>query len=197
MCVLSHTVKALHLFRCSKHCLVVKTILNKQIIRNEIKTNNNPWQFLRYKRVSNWRPFLVNKADNAEVLTPAPVLIDQVSPIRGTRSSTWSTGGAYTRLFRYPHRKKRRGLSSGDLAGHGTGPRWPIHLSPNVAVSCCLARWLKCAVAPSFLNYSMSLCVLQAAPLPITLAGCLQKIPCNLHLLSDLARHVDRVVCCE
>ena len=32
MCVLSHTVKALHLFRCSKHCLVVTTILNKQTI---------------------------------------------------------------------------------------------------------------------------------------------------------------------
>ena len=30
MCVLSHTVKTLHLFRHSKHCLVVTTILNKQ-----------------------------------------------------------------------------------------------------------------------------------------------------------------------
>ena len=30
MCVLSHTVKALRLFRRSKHCLVVTTILNKQ-----------------------------------------------------------------------------------------------------------------------------------------------------------------------
>ena len=56
MCVLSHTVKALHLFRRSKQCLVVTTILNKQTNKQkETKpiTNNNPWQFLRYKRASN------------------------------------------------------------------------------------------------------------------------------------------------
>ena len=41
MCVLSHTVKMLHLFRRSKHCLVVTTILNKQTIRNKTKPNNN------------------------------------------------------------------------------------------------------------------------------------------------------------
>ena len=41
MCMLSHTAKALHLFRRSKRCLVVTTILNKQTIRNKTKTNNN------------------------------------------------------------------------------------------------------------------------------------------------------------
>ena len=41
MCVLSHTVKALHLFRRSKYCLVVTTILNKQK-ETKPKTNNNP-----------------------------------------------------------------------------------------------------------------------------------------------------------
>ena len=75
MCVLSQTVKTLHLFR---RCLVVTTILNKQTIRNKTKTNNNPWQFLHYKRSSKWRPLLVNKAGNAEELTAAPGLIDQV-----------------------------------------------------------------------------------------------------------------------
>ena len=38
MCVLSHTVKTLHLFHRTKHCLVVTIILNKQTIRNKTKT---------------------------------------------------------------------------------------------------------------------------------------------------------------
>ena len=63
MCVLSHTTKTLHSFRCSKHCFVVATILNKQIIRNKTKTNNNP------SSKQSWQ---------VEALTPAPVLIDQV-----------------------------------------------------------------------------------------------------------------------
>ena len=39
-----------------------------------------------------------------------------------------SPGVSYTRLFMGPHKKKSRGVKSGDLGGQGTGPPRPIHL---------------------------------------------------------------------
>ena len=39
-----------------------------------------------------------------------------------------SPGVSYTRLLMCPHKKKSRGVKSGDLGGQGTGPPRPIHL---------------------------------------------------------------------
>jgi hypothetical protein len=48
--------------------------------------------------------------------------------------SSMSVGGSLWKIsFRCPQRKKSRGLRSGDLAGHDTGPPRPSHLSGNYA----------------------------------------------------------------
>ena len=99
-------------------CLVVTTILNKQTIRNKTKTNNNHWQFLRYKRASKWPPLLVNKAGNAEALTAAPALIDQV----------WY-GWRYSRQQSVEDRL--RGLQVWHTLGHGCAK----------VAHCVTARW--------------------------------------------------------
>ena len=101
-------------------------------------------------------PFLYTKLVMQKHWLPHPGVVRmmlQLSTIRGRSSSTWSTGVVYTRAFRCPYRTKSRGLRSGDLAGHGTVPRWPFHLSPNVTINCYFSRWLKCAGAPSCWNH--------------------------------------------
>ena len=70
---------------------------------------------------------------NNERWTRAIILgLSDMSPAANTilaiKDYTDSPGVSCTRLFIGPHKKKSRGVESGDLGGQGTGPPRPIHL---------------------------------------------------------------------
>ena len=70
---------------------------------------------------------------NNERWTRATILgLSDMSPAATTilaiKDCSDSPGVSYTRLFMGPHKKKSRGVKSGDLGGQGTGPPRPIHL---------------------------------------------------------------------
>ena len=49
----------------------------------------------------------------------------KVSLIRCISSSVLLTGNVYTRVFTKPHRKKSRGVISGECSGHGVSAAMP------------------------------------------------------------------------
>ena len=64
----------------------------------------------------------------------------------------WSmslTGVAFTLFLTYPHRKKSRGVRSGDLRGQAWGPSLPIHLLGKCWSRNCLTCRAQCGGAPS------------------------------------------------
>ena len=54
------------------------------------------------------------------------------------------TGLMYTKLFTCLQRKKSRGVRSGDVGGHATGPPSPYPFLPVDSVQFCFNWWLHC-----------------------------------------------------
>jgi hypothetical protein len=78
------------------------------------------------------------------------VVWDKASTMRWCSASSLSTGAAFTRGLRCPHRYKSRGFKSGERGGHAMG-----------AFSTCPLRasrtpQLKCAGAPSYMYNMLS-----------------------------------------
>jgi len=60
------------------------------------------------------------------------------------RSSVDLGEGEYTRFFKCPHRKKSRGLRSGECGGHWIFPRMSYATVYNIP--CCVWCWCRCTV---------------------------------------------------
>ena len=67
-------------------------------------------------------------------------------------------GSWYTRSFRWPQRKKSKGVRSGDRGGHSIGPRRPIQRPGN----CVSNHWRSCSSEIKLVLNDIS-----HAPLPI------------------------------
>jgi len=61
------------------------------------------------------------------------IIVAKASVILPFKSVISGTGVENTLSLTYPHKKKSRGLISGDHGGQGVGPSLPIHLFANVA----------------------------------------------------------------
>ena len=61
------------------------------------------------------------------------VIIPKASVILAFKFVISGTGVENTLSLTYPHKKKSRGVISGDLGGQGVGPSLPIHLFGNFA----------------------------------------------------------------
>ena len=61
------------------------------------------------------------------------VIVAKTSVILAFKSVISGTGVENTLYLTCPHKKKLRGLISGDRGGQGIGPSLPIHLFGNVA----------------------------------------------------------------
>jgi len=59
------------------------------------------------------------------------------------------TGVENTLSLTYPHKKKSRGVISGDCGGQGVGPSLPVHLFGNVASKNPRTCEPQCGGAPS------------------------------------------------
>jgi hypothetical protein len=74
------------------------------------------------------------------------------------KSSSTSTGAAYTRVFTCPHGYKSRGFKSGERGDHAVGSALPFYHSRCVLLGTSRTARLKCAGAPSCIPYSCSDC---------------------------------------
>ena len=73
-------------------------------------------------------------SDSGEHASSVSDLIKAVN-IRSISSGLMLTGLMYTTLFTFLRRKKSRGVRSGDLGGHATGPLLSIHFSLQTLLS--------------------------------------------------------------
>ena len=62
----------------------------------------------------------------------------------------------YTFFLQYPHRKKSRGLRSGERGAHGNVVFLEITFSPNISFRCCIVAVAVWGVAPSYWNHCLS-----------------------------------------
>ena len=60
------------------------------------------------------------------------VIVAKASVILAFKFVISGTGVKNTLSLTYPHKKKSRGMISGDRGGQGVGPSVPIHLFGNV-----------------------------------------------------------------
>jgi len=61
------------------------------------------------------------------------IIVANASVILALKFVISGTGVENTLSLTYPHKKKPRGVISGDRGGQGVGPSLPIHLFGNVA----------------------------------------------------------------
>ena len=61
------------------------------------------------------------------------VIVAKASVILAFKFAISGTGVENTLSLTYPHKKKLRGVISGDRGGQGVGPSLPIHLFGNAA----------------------------------------------------------------
>ena len=77
------------------------------------------------------------------------VIVEKASVILAFKFVISGTGVENTLSLTYPHKKKSRGVISGDRGGQGVGPSLPINLFGNVASKNRRTREPQCGGAPS------------------------------------------------
>ena len=77
------------------------------------------------------------------------VIVAEASVILAFRFVISGTGVENTLSLTYPHKKKSRGVISGDHGGHGVGLSLPTHLFGNVVSKNRRTCESQCGVAPS------------------------------------------------
>ena len=71
-------------------------------------------------------PLPVDSGEHARTVSDLIKRSEYYSP---NQFLSFLAGFMHTTPFKYPQRKKSRGVRSGDLAGHAKGPPLPIHFS--------------------------------------------------------------------
>ena len=101
----------------------------------------SPWADMQSSR--RWRTLFVTFRQISEVIFLHSEMM------RSRNSSNVLDFCLNTWFFKWPQRKKSRGVRSGDRAGHSIGPLQPSHRSGNLLSSHCLTINTYCRGAPS------------------------------------------------
>lgn len=84
------------------------------------------------------------------------LIVRQTRTILSFKSSTLAGCVVYTCCLRWPHRKKSKGVRSGERGGHSRGPWRPIQWFPNFLYNSFLVALAVCAGWPSCWNHMLA-----------------------------------------